>query len=340
MRLISYEVPSRIGRLRRIGALRDGDRQVVDLNLAYRSLALARGASRPVEEADFFVPPDMLSFLEGGPESMAAARAALAAVDEVEHPDGLLVLLDRDQISLLAPVPRPRTIRDYSLYEGHGSAARNGAPPPAGWYRRPMADKLMPSAVNGPGAEVTWPYHTDKLDIEAELGFYVGKQGTDLGLEEAAGHIAGWTIFLDPNARDASRFAGGFKWKNFQYIMGPCLVTPDEFDERTARVRIRVNGETWFEGTTGDGRQFWSPAALAYSSDNETVYPGEFIGLGAISTSASIDSGRWVSPGDTYEVQVEGVGVISTRIGQRGERVVGWAAEGMAPRTPIPEAAR
>jgi 2-keto-4-pentenoate hydratase/2-oxohepta-3-ene-1,7-dioic acid hydratase in catechol pathway len=337
MKLVSYELPTRVGRRRRIGALYHEGLDIVDLNLAYYCLAKESGSPRPSEEADFFIPTDMLEFLRGGEQCLAAADRALSAVPEINCPDGLDVVLPVAEVRLLAPVPRPPTIRAFSVFEGHGSVNRKGEPLPANWYRRPMAEKLMPAAVTGPQESLTWPHYTTRLDPQASIGFYVGRSGRDLDLPEAESRIAGWTIFIDPVARDGGRFAGAYKWRNFQYVMGPCLVTPDEFDERSARVTIRVNSEAWFEGTTGEGRQFWAPALLAYTSDHEAVYPGEFIGLGAIGTSASVDHGRWVQPGDLYEVEVEGLGTIRSRVGQPQPRTVGWGAEGMRPRIGTPD---
>jgi 2-keto-4-pentenoate hydratase/2-oxohepta-3-ene-1,7-dioic acid hydratase in catechol pathway len=333
MKLVTYEIATLVGNQRRVGALRGPASEVVDLNCAYELMAQESSSPRPKAEADFYAPTDMLAFLQGGAQCMDAARASLSAVaDRVDLP----FVFPRNQVRLLAPVPRPPTIRDFSTFEGHGSVGRGGAPLPRDWYLYPAAHKAMPAAVEGPEEPVTWPYYTAKLDLEPEIGFYVGRQARNLGVDEAAEYIAGWTIFIDPEARDGSRQAGAYKWNNFQYLMGPCLVTPDEFDELSARVIIRVNDELWFEGNTSDGRQFWGPSLLAYASDNETLYPGEFIGIGAIGTGSSIDLGKWVRPGDVYELEVEGLGSIRTTIGARQERVVGWAAEGMEARIPIP----
>lgn len=336
VKLVSYEVTSPVGPIRRLGALTGQGTDIVDLNLAYYCLARASGSGRPREEADFFVPPAMLDFLSGGAQCLTAATQALAAAGDVDVPDGLRLTVPREAVRLLAPVPRPLTVRTFSVFEEHGLAARGGGRQADSWYRRPMAEKLMPAAVSGPDDALTWPYYTTQLDLQAGIGCYVGKQGRDLDLSTAAGHIAGWTIFIDPIARDGGRYAGTYKWRNFQSVMGPCLVTPDEFDETSAPVTIRVNGEVWFKGNTGQRRQFWAPALLAYTSDNETLHPGEFFGMGPIGSSSSLDLGRWVKPGDLYEVGVGGIGVIRSVVGDPQPRVVGWAADGMAPRTPIP----
>ena len=340
MRLVTFEVATATGPQRRVGALRNEDREVVDLNAACGWLLREAGEPRAAELADATLPLDMLAFLAGGEQAMDTARETLAALRGTPAgPRGERVLYARADVRLLAPVPRPWTIRDYSTFEEH-MTTRNPNKPPF-WYSHPTCYKGNPWTVIGPEDPIFWPHFTDRLDLEPELGFYVGKEGHDLTIEQAREHIAGYTIFIDCSARDRREIEnlGPYKAKDFCNVMGPCMVTPDEFDELNARVHVKVNGETWFEGNTGHLRAFDSPSILAFASDCETVHPGDFIGLGTTGLGCSVDLQRWAQPGDHVEIGIEGIGAIGSVL-VRKEPVVDWARNGIPTRLPRPEGSR
>src|SRR5215210_7623401 len=77
MKLVSYEIATKLGRFERIGALAHG--QVVDLTSAYTAVLGESGdAEAAKRHAEAVVPPDMIQFLEGGEASRSAAEQALA----------------------------------------------------------------------------------------------------------------------------------------------------------------------------------------------------------------------------------------------------------------------
>jgi 2-keto-4-pentenoate hydratase/2-oxohepta-3-ene-1,7-dioic acid hydratase in catechol pathway len=119
-----------------------------------------------------------------------------------------------------------------------------------------------------------------------------------------------------------------FKHKDFCNVLGPYLVTPDEFNERDAKASIRVDGEVWFEGNTGDNRVFFGPEMVAYYSDNNTILPGAILGSGTIGLGSSIDIGKWFEPGMLVEMEIEGIGVLRNYIVQ-GEQIVDFVLQGM-----------
>ena len=72
MKLVSFEVQTRLGRFERIGALAHGT--IVDLNAACAAfLAGSADANAARRQADALVPPDMIAFLEGGKAARAMA---------------------------------------------------------------------------------------------------------------------------------------------------------------------------------------------------------------------------------------------------------------------------
>lgn len=339
MKLVTFSVATPIGRQTRLGALIDSDERgrVADLTSAYAALlANERDESRPREEAAVRTPPDMIGWLEGGRASGEAAQEALAYVRTrlatEPRPLGLdeaRLTFDRSEVRLLAPLPRPRSIRDFSIYEEHMSV-RHPEGKRAVWFRWPPYYKGNPGSVVGPEADIPYPYYTQRLDPELEIGIVIGREGRNLSFEQARQHIAGYTIFVDCSARDGyerDQF-GPAKNKDFCNIMGPCLVTADEIDEAKLRVRLSVDGEVWYQGSTGERRSFLAEHLVAYASDNETIYPGDVLGTGTVGLSCSVDSDRWVRIGQTMTFEVEGIGTLSHRV-VAGEQVVDYVGRGM-----------
>jgi len=335
VKLVTFSVRAASGLVTGIGALL-GEEKIVALSSGYA--ACLRGSGEGEEAAALAAQrllPDMMGYLRGGELAKEAAQQTVSYVaQELEsgrEPSGLRgekVIYLKNEVKLRSPVPRPNSIRDFSTYEEHMSA--RGFPKSEWWYRFPAAYKGNPGAVIGPEEPIVRPYYTSQLDCELELGLFIGKEGRDISVAEADEYVAGYTIFNDCSARDlASRdYLGPYKGKDFCNVIGPCLVTPDEVDYKNLRAVLRVNGEVWFEGNTGHRRQFFSPELIAYASDNETLYPGDFLGSGTIGLGCSVDIGRWIEPGDVVEMEIEGIGVLYNPVVQ-GEPGFGYVGKGL-----------
>ena len=346
MKLVSFETGSVLGPVRRIGAVLGDltdDAQIVDLNHAYGALLRAEGDARWQQIADAALPPDMLAFLEGEDHAMERARRAIdyaSNIREVDDEEGRRLRYARRDVRLLSPVPRPRTLRDFSVYDEHMTKNRPSSEKQPFWYHFASCYKGNPDAVYGPDDPLLWPDFSDLLDPELELCAVVGKKGRNLTVEEAPGYIAGYMIFVDGSARDVQRREqlGPYKGKDFGTNLGPCLVTPDEFDERDARCGIRVNGEEWYEGNTGHRRNFWLPQLVAYASDEETLNPGDVLAAGTVGYSCSVDSGRWIQPDDVVELWIEGIGTMKLTA-KREKREMSYVRDGMQGMIELPESA-
>ncbi|MFH1650572.1 MAG: fumarylacetoacetate hydrolase family protein [Chloroflexota bacterium] len=332
MRLVSYRLTTVLGESVRIGALVNN--RVIDLNLAYVTHLAASGATgRPYEVAAGLLPPDMLAFLTGGKLAGETADAAIKYVTQrlergeaVTGPRGEKVIYDRKEIKLLAPVPRPNSIRDTMSFEGHlrSGVQRRGKTMPEEWYQIPFYYKGNPGSVIGTEEPIWWPAYAEKLDYELEFGIYIGKKGKNIKAEDAPEYIAGYTIFNDISARDIQEKEralplGPTKGKDFDHgnVMGPCMVTPDELDPRNLRMTAKINGETWSDGTSAD--MYWDfPRIIAYISAEETLYPGDFIASGTVGGGCGHELGRWIQPGDVIELEVEGIGVLRNQVLKTG----------------------
>lgn len=229
----------------------------------------------------------------------------------------------RSEVRLLAPVDRPPTLRDFFAFEDHmKNALKNlGKEVPPEWYEAPSHYVTRSASVIGPDESARWPAYTDKLDFELEFAVVIGLAGIDIPAERAWEHIAGFTIFNDLSCRDvqgremATR-VGPAKTKGFDggSPLGPYLVTTDEvpnpFD---VEMRAYVNGELWSQGRSGS--IYWSIGDLiAAASNGETLLPGDVIGSGTVGTGAGIEIDRWLSPGDTVRLEIDGLGALEHRV--------------------------
>jgi 2-keto-4-pentenoate hydratase/2-oxohepta-3-ene-1,7-dioic acid hydratase in catechol pathway len=225
---------------------------------------------------------------------------------------------------LLAPL-RPRSLRDFLAFEGHlqGAYRGLGRDIPAEWYEVPAYYKGMPDTVIGPDVEVPWPAYTDRLDHELELAAVIGRRVRDVRAADAEACIFGYTIWNDLSARDVQRREGPVglgpgKAKDWDgsNVLGPCLVTADEFNLAGARMVVRVNGEVWGESSTAEMHHSFADM-IAYASQAQTLYPGEVIGSGTAAGGSGLELDRWLAPGDVVELEIEGIGVLRNTIGRK-----------------------
>jgi 2-keto-4-pentenoate hydratase/2-oxohepta-3-ene-1,7-dioic acid hydratase in catechol pathway len=284
----------------------------------------------------------MLDVLEGGEAARDEVHKVVEFVAAQQPPAVRHPLSD---VTLDAPLPRPRSIRDCMVFEKHLVQAMRTvlkwrAPPlawldrqlsrtfgqgflrvPRVWKQRPIYYKGNPQSVVGTNVDVRWPTFTERLDYELEFGIVVGRRGRDLRVADADQFVAGFTVFNDFSARDIqmvemSGRLGPAKSKDFDTgnVLGPFLVTPNEIpDPYALKMLASVNGECWSEGTSGD-MHFSFAEILAAISESETLVPGDFIGSGTVPGGCGLELDRWLAPGDVVELEVEGIGKLSNRV--------------------------
>jgi 2-keto-4-pentenoate hydratase/2-oxohepta-3-ene-1,7-dioic acid hydratase in catechol pathway len=226
---------------------------------------------------------------------------------------------------LLAPL-RPRSLRDFLAFEGHlkNALPRLGRAIPDEWYATPAYYKGMPDTVIGPGDEIPWPPWTDHLDHELELAAVIGRRVRDVAPGNAAACIFGYTIWNDVSARDVQSRElpvgmGPGKAKDWDgsNVLGPCIVTADELDAAGLAMRVRVNGELWGEDTSAHMHHTFADM-IAYASRSQTLYPGEVLGSGTAAGGSGVELDRRLAPGDEVELEIDGIGVLRNRIGEKG----------------------
>ncbi len=313
MKLVTFEVDGPLGPIERLGAVRG--KRIVDLNRAAALLYEREKRPRPEARADFFVPPCMLGLLDGGEEAMKEARRALASAPAEAS-------FAAKDVRLKAPLPRPRSLRDFFAFEDHAKAGakRRNEPMQREWYDQPVFYKGNARSILGPGDVMPWPAFTRKLDFEFEIAAVVGRAGRDVKVKDAKKHIAGYVVMNDCSARDIQRNEmvcrmGPAKGKDFATILGPWLVTADEWDGRVPPLKVRVNGREW---SRSKGVQpYWNfPTMLSHASQGEDLLPGDLLGSGTYFTGCGLDMARWIKPGDRLELDAGPLGVLANKVGR------------------------
>ncbi|MDQ7910845.1 fumarylacetoacetate hydrolase family protein [Phytohabitans sp. ZYX-F-186] len=269
---------------------------------------------------------------EGGQDLLLRVAAHPHDIDR----DGTRVPLD--SATVLTPIDRPPSIRDFFAFEQHmrTSRASAGQDPDPGWYEQPFFYFSNPAAVIGPDVPIRPPTGTRALDYELEVAAVIGRECADLDPSDptSMSAIAGFTILNDWSARDIQgremkQQLGPQKAKDFATSVGPWLVTPDEIaladpTRPKGRMQARVNGELWSDGELADIYFSWSQL-LAHAAADTRLLPGDLLGSGTCGTGCILElrtSGlratrHWLRPGDTVELSVEGLGTLRNTIAPR-----------------------
>jgi 2-keto-4-pentenoate hydratase/2-oxohepta-3-ene-1,7-dioic acid hydratase in catechol pathway len=322
LRYVTFSLATPLGPQRRVGAVTTAD-TVVDLNLAYRQvLAADLDPGRAESVAAAVLPPDLLALLGNGSlgrDAVAAAVESAGTKAGATDQDGAVIVHALADLQLLSPLPRPASLRDCSAYEQHVATATKGNVPKR-WYEMPAYYKGNPRTVIGTEVDVPVPDGSDKCDYELEYAAVIGRRGVDLSESEVLDHVAGYLVFNDVSVRDIqfremSIGLGPAKSKDLDgsNVLGPCLVTPDEWDPHAAHtMRAHVNGELWSEGST-DSIYHPVERILSYISRGETLQVGDVIGTGTVGGGCGLELGRYPQRGDVVELEVEGLGRLRNR---------------------------
>src|SRR4051812_27737813 len=201
-------------------------------------------------------------------------------------------------VTLQAPVPHPRAIFGVGLnYREH--ARETGMELP----EAPLIFMKLPSSSVAPGGPVRCPQVVRRLDYECELAVVMGLEG----------RIAGYAVADDVSARDLQKRENQWtRAKGFDTSCpwGPWITTADEIDPGDLRITTDVNGERRQDGTTSD--LIFKPQELVeFIAETCTLEPGAIILTGTPSgVGAAFDPPRFLQPGDTVRIEIEGLGTL------------------------------
>ncbi len=174
-----------------IGAVDTGKNTILDLQGCHRALNGREDASLA----------SMLALIDAGPRGIDLVRGLLGHRDA----DDPLFNIALDEKTLLAPLPEPRQIRDFSVFAQHlrdGGAGLARTPARASGKEPPPLDpqRSFPQIyadapifyfsnrfnVSGPGADIPWPRDCKFLDFELEFGICIGRDAKNVKPETRA----------------------------------------------------------------------------------------------------------------------------------------------------------
>lgn len=164
------------------------------------------------------------------------------------------------------------------------------------------------SALIGNGGTIELPMDTENIHYEAELAIVVGKRVRRVKEADAYDAILGFTCGNDVSARVQQAKDGQWvRAKGYDTFcpLGPCVATGLRADDLA--IQSRLNGVVKQNARTSD-LIFSVPFLMQFISRVMTLDPGDVIMTG---TPAGVGP---MQPGDTIEVEVEGIGILTNPV--------------------------
>lgn len=228
--------------------------------------------------------------------------------------NGLEIDYKAEDIEYLPPISNPGKIACVGVnYANRNAEYKDGSEAP----KFPSLFIRTPDSFTAHNQPLIRPPESDKLDYEGEIVIIIGKEGRRIAEEDAYDHIAGLTIMNEGTLRDWVRHAkfNVTQGKNFIHSgsIGPWMVSADEFTSEqfeNMRVTTKVNGEVRQDDTTAS-MMFPFKYIISYFSKFFHLKPGDVIATGTPNgAGARFEPPRYLVPGDTVEINVEGVGTL------------------------------
>jgi len=249
------------------------------------------------------------------------------------------------ELTLIAPVPHPPSLRDGYAFRQHVESARKNR----GLEMTPVFDSFPVfyfgnhHTVKGPGPVHCMPDHFKKLDFELEAAVVISRKGKNIRAEEADKYMAGLMILNDFSARTLQMDEmllnlGPAKGKDFITTTGPWLVTMEELKQFETAGKKNHTGKSWkLEMTASVNEKAvskgnlsdmdWTFAELiARASYGVELYPGDIIGSGTVGTGCFLELNgtgklndpeykeQWLQPADKIELKIDGLGTLGNQI--------------------------
>ena len=249
-----------------------------------------------------------------------------------------------EEVKLLAPIPRPNSLRDAYAFRQHVETSRRnrGLEMIKEFDDFPVFYFSNHNAIFGPNDDIEcMPSHFEKLDYELEIAILIGKEGRNIKAKNAKEYIAGFMIMNDMSSRglqmkEMKLNLGPAKGKDFASVLGPYLVTPDELlgnvvneDDSGCNYNLEmtcsVNGKLLSKGNLKD--MAWSfEKIIERVSYGASIYAGDIIGSGTVGTGCLLEingtnklkhsdfTEMWLKENDVVEMEIENLGKITNKI--------------------------
>jgi len=269
-----------------------------------------------VKNGSYTLPNTMIEAIALGDTFIEQVNRLLIWEQQQEN-KSWLYSLETENISLLAPIPRPpkNIFCIGKNYIDHAIEIGSAEDIP----KHPLVFTKAATSVNGPFADVL--DHSDitnTLDYEAELAVVIGKKGWKIPKESAMDYVFGYTILNDITARDLQKRHGQYflgKSLDTACPIGPFIAYKSLIDDpHHLNIESRVNGEIRQSANT-EQFIFDIPTIIETISKAITLEPGDIIATG---TPAGVGMGmkppRYLKTGDIVEAHVEGLGWLRNKI--------------------------
>ncbi|MEU5765355.1 fumarylacetoacetate hydrolase family protein [Streptomyces asoensis] len=218
----------------------------------------------------------------------------------------------RDTAHWLPPVVPPVFYAVGLNYPRHIEHAAGLGNPAATVPERPEVGYRANNALTGHRSPIVKPDGLEgRFEAEPELVAVIGRTVRRAGYDEARAAVFGWTIGNDVSARGwQHRDRTFWRSKNSDTFkpMGPWIET--DVDALAQTTTLRVNGEQRASFPTG-AMVFDPFDYIVEITKHITMRPGDVLWMGAESTCA-------IAPGDTVEVEIGGIGVLSNPVHLEG----------------------
>jgi 2-keto-4-pentenoate hydratase/2-oxohepta-3-ene-1,7-dioic acid hydratase in catechol pathway len=176
------------------------------------------------------------------------------------------------------------------------------------------------ASIMAAGQPMVRPSCSETLDYEAELMLIIGKGGRHISEADALDHVFGYTVFNDGSIREYQRKT--HQWtpgKNLDNTgaIGPFVVTPDEVPEGAAGLTIESRVGTEILQNSNTANMIWDVRKIiAIVSEYTTLAAGDMIAMGTPPGvgHAKKPGPRWLKPGETVEIEIEGIGICASPI--------------------------
>ncbi len=180
-------------------------------------------------------------------------------------------------------------------------------------YQKPPTKPVLfiktPNTRNQHDAVVRHP-QGERLQPGPALGVVIGQRASRVSLDNAMAHVAGYAVVNEFSLPEDSYYRPAVKAKcrDGFCALGPAFVPRDQVgNPNQLSLKLRVNGELRQENSTAN----WVrdiPQLIAEISEFMTLYPGDVLITGT--PEGRVD----VVPGDTVEVEISGVGRLTSHI--------------------------
>ncbi|HEX3723684.1 MAG TPA: fumarylacetoacetate hydrolase family protein [Nitrolancea sp.] len=210
-----------------------------------------------------------------------------------------------DALMMLPPVAPRMIVAVGKNYSDHiAEMARGGD---ATLPEEPVLFLKPPTALLPHGGEIRMMPGT-RTDYEAELCMVIGREAHRVAEADAFDYVLGYTCGNDVSNRGVTGQSGQWtRGKGYDTFcpLGPVIET--ELDPNHLRIQSRLNGEVR-QNTTIDTMIFKPAFLVSFISNVMTLLPGDVIMTG---TPEGVST---LTPGDTIEVELEGIGTLRNRV--------------------------